>query len=300
MNLSHSCYITVPVRVFDVFRHVRNLDLCDNNFLFCLPEEIGLMSQLETLNLTNCKNLISLPMSMTHLEYISSIELYGCINLRFPPQEVCVKIGLALTTGRMSVSFAPSSDRVEQLLDYMRDPRSLFVRKDRSKNDKKMSRFIDIIVGDSKNSNKETKEDPEASTAKDKREEKKDDEHTKAYGQKYVEYAIHVIVGYNHWVVRRRYSSILKYYEEVSKSKDFSSLIEKDPLPQMPPKTTLKAHAVDRAVVEERAKSFQRIFSHLCKDEFRKVQLSTSFKKFFEFTDANWTAWTKKWANSTQ
>jgi len=85
----------------------------------------------------------------------------------------------------------------------------------------------------------------------------------------------------------------------VSKSKDFSSLIEKDPLPPMPPKTTLTAHGVDRSVVEERAKSFQRIFSHLCKEEFRKVQLSPSFKKFFEFTDANWTAWTKKWANAS-
>ena len=56
------------------------------NGLTSLPNEIGRLKKLETLNIANGE-LVSLPDSIVHLESLSSIEIYNCPKMMtFPTQ----------------------------------------------------------------------------------------------------------------------------------------------------------------------------------------------------------------------
>jgi len=87
------------------------------------------------LDLTDCQNLISLPLGLLSLRSsIFAIYLYGCQQLKFPPLEICVKIGVAFPQENREIFYlSPPKDnsKIEALLDYMVDPETVLPKKDR-------------------------------------------------------------------------------------------------------------------------------------------------------------------------
>jgi hypothetical protein len=72
------------------FPSLTSLDVGDNDALNNVPAEIKLLTQLTTLSVHNCSNLVSLPDELLKLQpSLNHIFTAGCPSLTFPPQRVC-------------------------------------------------------------------------------------------------------------------------------------------------------------------------------------------------------------------
>jgi hypothetical protein len=251
LQMSHSNYIFVPSKVFDVFQNLTALDLSDNKFLFTLPNAINKLRQLKTLNLVNCVNLVSLPMSLTDLKpVLTRLELFQCTALKFPPHAVAVKLGLAIHKEAQG----NTKERVEKCLDYMRDPRTMLTwGKERSETKSGSEIKLEVTVPLSK----------------------------QAWGEKYIEYHINVLYSFSkQWQIRRRYTQMKAFYKQAQSLFNGLKLATKDKFPPFP-KGRFESHTTDQAVCRERALQFQAILQFLAKPEFHdtfcKQQLFRSF-----------------------
>jgi len=240
--MDRSNYMTVPIRLFDVFSHIVHLSLSANNLLQTLPDDISKMSKLKSLDLTDCKQLISLPMGLVNLRpTLQAVWLFGCTEMRFPPHSIAVKLGLA-TQPPMEKSnekqVANLRPKVEALLAYMKDPSTLLIsNKDKEKEPKDSKKYVqaDITV-----------------PHKDAR---------MAFAEPHIEYKVNVLFDYAKWSVRRRYKQFKALHTQVRELLvSQPALLSK--LPEFPP-GFWESHTVEDRIVQNRAAAFQQILRFL-------------------------------------
>ncbi|CAD6258543.1 unnamed protein product [Miscanthus lutarioriparius] len=86
-SLSHKTCETLPEAISDVWS-LQALHVADSYSLVEIPESIGKLRKLRTLNLSGCGHLKHLPESIGDCEMISSIDLCNCMGLIVLPNSI--------------------------------------------------------------------------------------------------------------------------------------------------------------------------------------------------------------------
>ena len=77
--------LNVPSWIFKQ-RHLEMLGLCGH--FESLPELLGDLTELITLDLTGCENVVTLPLSLGNLSQLTSLDLNGCHHLEYLPSSM--------------------------------------------------------------------------------------------------------------------------------------------------------------------------------------------------------------------
>ena len=233
VNMSHSNFLYFPTSFCQSFTAIRTLDLSNNQQLFHVPAEIALLRQLTHLNLTDCTQLLSLPLSLPKLKgSLKQLLLFGCTQLSFPPYCVAVRAQVATLEGQ-------SEAGVRGVIEYVENPQSWL-----SFNLNEMKRRIDAQPSKPRIDpvyNRVTLTVPSFRRAMD--------------GGSYIEYEIHVQCCNNEWSVYRRFSAFRSFVSELEAGMPAA---EFGVLGKLPGKTW-SLHEEDAALCEERRAAMEAL-----------------------------------------
>lgn len=258
INLSHNSFLYFPLEFCNNFGQLTKLDLSNNKSIYHLPAEVGTkLRSLQSINLIDCKNLISLPLTLPNLTRLTSLELFGCVALAFPPHAACVKAQIATQEGN-------SPAGVKAMLDYIADPLS----------------FVDFSLLGAKKNFKAGPVDRVNISCPCFRQ---------AWKESYIEYELLIEFRAVSWTIWRRYSQVLKFADEL---KDLMEPTAWANMHQLPGKSW-SLHEDSEEICQERLQAINQLFCQLSDQDgkileqqikgWKPLIKQSVVKTFFEF-----------------